>query len=186
MTTWMVINSSAIVVIAVILYLLMRQLGFVLQRVSPTGARGSTAGPRVGENLSHYIPGLVDGEAATRAKLIVFGSDACSICAQIKAGAEKLAKDWWPDADIYLIYDCDYGTEASKPERISRGVYFQRHCSLRKELGATFVPLGVVADRYGTVVGKGVVNEIAHLESLLELERTRSKEVGGEVAGVRI
>src|SRR5512145_193245 len=106
MTSWLLINSIGLAIVTFILYLVLRQLGFVLHRVGPPGARGGVDGPRIGENVRHAFP-----EAMTRLrrrpKLIVFVSEACSICSVVKVGAHELAKAWRKDADILLVYDCE-------------------------------------------------------------------------------
>lgn len=172
MTIWLVLNSIAVATVSVVLYLLLRQMGYVLRRIGPTGARGTPEGPRTGENLTHYMPELTTGRLREKAKLIVFVSEACSVCAEVKRGAEDLAKAWRNDADILLVYDCE-GTSSDTPwKEISRGLFSKRACNLRRQVGASFVPFAVVTDNAGTVVSKGLVNEIGHLESLLEAQRS--------------
>jgi methylamine dehydrogenase accessory protein MauD len=173
MTIWLILNSLGLAAVGVLLLLALRQIGFILQRVNPLGARSSDSGPRIGENLSHFLPAFPDRAGRTRPRLVMFGSENCSICAQLRAGAHELARSWNDVADIHLIYDCD-GESATPPVALARGLYFQRDCHLRKTLGASFVPFAVITDHAGTVLGKALVNEIAHMESLLELERTRT------------
>lgn len=171
MTTWLFINSLGLTAVAFVLYLTLRQLGYVLNRVTPLGARGTSDGPRIGENLAPQLPFMFRGDERSKALLILFGADACAICAQIKIDAHALAKSWRTEADIVLIYDCLPETDGSPVEELVKGLFFKRECELRRRCGASFVPFGIVTDRTGTVVGKGLVNEIGHLESLLELER---------------
>lgn len=171
MTMWLFLNSVGLAAVAFVLFLTLRQLGFVLNRVSPLGARGTSEGPRVGENLSNQLSFVFRESERAKALLIVFGSDSCSICAQVKIDAQELAKTWRTEADIVLIYDCSEQTDSTPMEELGKGVFFKREWELRRRCGATFVPFGIVTDRKGNVVGKGLVNEIGHLESLLELER---------------
>jgi hypothetical protein len=177
MMTWLLLNSVGLAGIAAVLFLVLRQIGFLLQRVGLSGARGTAEGPRIGENLAHYLPQLQQRDSGKKAKLIIFGSDSCSICSRVRSGAEELAKSWKADADILLIYDCLEESDQTEFQRISTGLFFKRDCHLRRSLGATFVPFGIVTDPTGTVAGKGLVNEIGHLESLLELEKSKSREL---------
>lgn len=172
MTIWLALNSIGLATVCVILYLMLRQLGYVLRRVGPSGARGTPEGPRVGENLRHYLPEFAAGRFTEKAKLIVFVSEACSICAEIKRGAADLAKAWRNDADILLVYDCEGTSSETDWTELSRGLFTKRACNLRRQVGASFVPFGVVTNSAGTVVSKGLVNEIGHLESLLEAQRS--------------
>lgn len=172
MTIWLLLNSVGLAIVSAVLYLLLRQMGYVLRRVGPTGARGTPEGPRIGENLTHYMPELAAGRLRAKAKLIVFVSDACSICAEIKLGAEALAKAWRSDADILLVYDCESTMPDTDWKEIAPGLFSRRACNLRRQANATFVPFAIVTDTAGTVVNKGLVNEIGHLESLLEAQRS--------------
>jgi len=170
MMIWLILNSVALALVSAILYLTLRQVGFVLTRVTPPGARSTPSGPRIGENISYYLSPLTAGLLPpSRATLIIFGADACSICAQIRKAAEELAKSWRRDADIVLIYDCTTDAGDSPLEKIAHGLYFKTDCRARERLGADFVPFGISVDRDGVVLGKGLVNEIGHVESLLEL-----------------
>lgn len=185
MTTWLILNSIGLATVGVVLYLLLRQMGYVLRRVGPTGARGTPEGPRIGENLTHYLPELGAGRRKEKAKLIVFVSEACSICAEIKSGAEDLAKAWRNEADILLVYDCEGASSDTPCKEVSRGLFSMRACNLRRQVGASFVPFAVITDSAGTVVNKGLVNEIGHLESLLEAQS--SMKSGRELTdGARI
>jgi methylamine dehydrogenase accessory protein MauD len=175
MTAWLLLNSMGLAIVSVILYLVLRQLGFVLHRVGPPGARGGVDGPRIGENIQHAFPDVVR-RLRQRPRLIVFVAEACSICGAVKAGAQELARTWRQDADILLVYDCESAEQSSSSlVEQAPGLYSIQDCNLRLALGVRFVPYGLVSDASGYVVGKGLVNEISHLESLLELERAKSQ-----------
>lgn len=176
MTTWLLLNSLGLATVSALLFLVLRQMGFILHRVGPVGARSTESGPRIGENLMHFLPPIPNAGTTLKPKLILFGSEGCSICAHLRTEAHTLAKSWKDHADIVLIYDCEDGKEATAPQQLARGLYFQRHCNLRTTLAASFVPFAIITDRLGTVLGKALVNEMAHLESLLELEGVRSAE----------
>jgi hypothetical protein len=182
MTLWLLLNSLALVLQGIVLYLVLRQIGFVLRRVTPVGARGTPEGPRIGENLAHHVPQIADGEFRAKAKLIVFVSNECSICKVIREDAVALARAWSRDAAIWLVYDCSDEGDASVLTRLSSGLHEMRSFHMRRDLGVTFVPFAIVVDRSGSVAGKGLVNEIGHMESLLELERSRAMEKTPSIA----
>lgn len=179
MTLWLTLNSLAIIALAGVTYLVLRQLGFVLQRTGPLAARGTDEGPRLGENIAaHFGPaGLDNGKS----KLLVFMSEHCGVCGLVRKGAEELARSWHPDAEIYLIYDCAEG-EDSRLEVLAKGLHYQKDAKLRQQLGANFVPFALVTDRVGVVVSKGLVNDSAHLESLLEVEKAERRKLVANVA----
>jgi hypothetical protein len=186
-TAWLFLNSLGLTVVGIVLYLLLRQMGYVLRRVGPSGARATPEGPRAGENLAYYMPEIAAGRLREKAKLIVFVSEACSICAEVKRGAVDLARAWHEDATILLVYDCVDEASDTHWKEITRGLLFRHACHLRRQLGVSFVPFGIATDEMGTVVTKGLVNEIGHLESLLEGQRSSQRGgVSGESAKVSV
>jgi hypothetical protein len=166
----MLLNSLGLAAVSAVLYLVLRQLGYVLRRITPSGARSSPDGPRIGENVTLHIPELA-GEP--RSALVVFVSTECSICAVVRAGAEELARTWRGEARIFLVYDGSGERDETDFIEVDAGIYQKRSFGLRRALGTSFVPFAFVTDGRGTVVGKGLVNEVGHLESLLEVARTR-------------
>lgn len=176
MSTWLFLNSLGLALLGGIVYLLLRQVGFILRRVGPVGARGTSDGPRIGENIAHHLPQIVQGELRAKAKLLAFVSHECSICEVIREGAQELAKAWNRDACILLIYDSPHAMNDLPLKSLAPALFEMQAFGLRRALGATFVPFAVVLDAAGTVVGKGLVNEIGHLESLLEQQRAASQQ----------
>lgn len=169
MKLWLTVNSLVLLLLCGAVLLILRQLGFLLQRAGSMGARGSGDGPRVGESLSTLLhaSGVFDGKP----KLLVFMSEHCAICRVVRKGAEVLAKDWHGDASILLIYDSDQG--GAKPaELIADGLHLKKDSAMRQQLGIAAVPYAVVASADGLVVSKGLVNDVSHLESLLEVEQS--------------
>lgn len=173
MTTWLILNSVAISAIALVLFLTLRQLGYVLHRVGPVGARGTDEGPRVGENLEFHLSRLSLPRDDAKPMLLVFGSESCGVCATVRAGAEALLRAWKKDANFIFIYDSTSDLGNRQLTRLSRGSYELHDTSVRHSLGITFVPFALVVNRELTVIGKGLVNDASHLESLLELERAQ-------------
>jgi len=175
MTLWLALNSVAITMLGAVLFLVLRQLGFVLQRSGPVGARATTDGPRIGEGISpHFAPaGVNDGKA----KLIVFMSETCAICGLVRKGAEELARVWAREADVFLIYDCAEGGSTSLTP-IAPGLWLKKDPSLRHRLSVNLVPFAIVTNATAVVVSKGLVNDVTHLESLLEAEMVKRRTRG--------
>lgn len=170
MTTWLAINSAAILIVSFIVYLVIRQIGFLLNRVGPSGARTTDEGPRVGENLDRFISKYLSLPLCGRdIQLLIFGSHSCSICSTVKVGAERLSEVWNRKANILIIYDKSRTTGHEKFERLKSGFYFlETDAAARRGLNISFVPFALVADGEGKVLRKALVNEIGHIESLLE------------------
>lgn len=168
MKIWLAINSFGILLTATLLYLVVRQVGLILNRLGPIGARSSAdVGPRVGENLSPVVASHDLVQENGKFTLLVFGSDSCGICAKIRPATESLVKYWRDKVNILMVYDGE--TRNENDARQDKSVRMVRSNSVRSKLGIGFVPFGVIVDSSGVVLGKGLVNDISHLESLLEL-----------------
>jgi methylamine dehydrogenase accessory protein MauD len=170
MSYWLALNSAGLLVVSIVLFLVLRQVGYLLQRAAPIGARMTDDGPRIGELIALDIE--EPSTMTERAKLLVFMAEHCSICKAVRHGAEELARQWRLDADIVLVYDSS-AQEEGPLQTLSPGLHYKRDSALRHQLGIHSVPFGVVASAAGRVVSKGFVNEISHLESLLEAERAQ-------------
>ena len=169
MTFWIAVNSGAIAVLAVVLYLTIRQLGVLLARLGPSAARPADQGPRIRENIASYTgPLLPDASAARVPTLFVFGTDFCPICGVVRQAARAVAKQWRPAARIVLVFDG--AAEVPAPE--GTNLFLTRHPTVREQLDIRAVPYAVMTDAAGTVLGHGLVNNASHLESLLELLET--------------
>ena len=167
---WTAVNSVLLLLLGAALLLMIRQVGLILQRVGPVGARGMAMGPRIGEDVSGFLGGrLVKGRPA----LVILGSSACPICSVIEEAARVVAGPWASRADVWMIYD-----EAPDRAAASRASALKvaEDAVLRTKLDVSSVPYGVMVDGEGLVIGQGLVNEASHLESLLEqLDRSRSR-----------
>ena len=169
MIIWLAINSVLILVLTVALFLVTRQVGILLNQVGPVGARQSTQGPRVGENITPHVAALEVSAGAPRVpSLYVFGSESCAVCASVRKGAETLARYWSKRAAIRLVYDDSPRRPTESPVA---GLSLWYDGRLRTRLGIELVPFAVMTDANGEVIGKGIVNDTSQLESLLELLR---------------
>jgi hypothetical protein len=168
MIVWLAINSVLILIVIGALFLTIRQVGILLNQVGPVGARGSTQGPRIGENITAHVASLAGGGAASTApSLYVFASESCAVCASVRKGAETLARYWSDRAAIRLVYD--EHPRSPSIGSLARGLSVWHDPGLRGRLGVELVPFAVMTNAAGEVIGKGVVNDASQLESLLEL-----------------
>ena len=162
------------------LFLSIRQIGILLARSGPVGARHSDGvGPRIGENIRPFVEPLFNDAAMQgRPGLYVFLSNACAVCTIVEQAAVRLGTHWHDRANIFLIYDggpedVDVGYRA-----VGRGAFLLRHPDIRERLGVNSVPHAVVINAAGVVLGQGLVNASSHLESLLELTYPEAKADG--------
>lgn len=166
MQLWLILNSIGILILAALQYLVIRQIGLMLVRLGPIGARSSVDdGPRAGEVLSQQFSELRAGlPVGTRDLLVLFGSRSCSLCSEIRAGAQALQRHWSGTVQIVMVYD-----EVFDLSDCSLPIFFD-WADKRRELSIKAVPFGVRVDSSDRVLGKGLVNTISHVESLLELQ----------------
>ena len=170
MTLWSIINSVAIVLLTVALYLTIRQVGLLLAHLGPGGARSSDQGPRVGENIAPFTAPLTQSAFASKAPtLFIFATEYCPVCAVVREAARAVAKHWVSSARLVMVYDSlSEGVRgvAGKPANFA----VTAHATLRESLDIRAVPYAVMTDVAGIVVGHGLVNNASHIESLLEIK----------------
>jgi len=171
MMIWLTFNSVAILILTGLLYLTVRQLGILLARSGPVGARHAEGiGPRIGENIRSFVEPLADGaELPARPGLYAFLSNACAVCTVVEKAAIQLGLHWHRRVNIFLIYDGAAPQNEVGYRVVGRGVFMLRHPDVRERLSVNAVPHAVMVDAEGVVLGHGIVNAISHLESLLEL-----------------
>ncbi len=165
MVIWATINSIGLLLLANVLYVALRQIGLMLGRLGPVGAR-STAdlSPRIGEYISQYTARIAL-EQSDLSTLYLFAGRSCSVCGAVREAAEALVPQWRGVVRIVMIYD-KLPIGGSPPK--SHGLILAEDTALRGDLGIGFVPFGVLVDAGEKVLARGLVNEISHVESLLE------------------
>lgn len=168
---WCVVIVLAIVVVA-----LARQVGILHERVAPAGALMPTSGPKVGEVVeAHQYPdiggsGITLGGANEEgaATLVLWISPTCPVCRSLVPTAVSLAKR----ERLRLVFASD--GEPLEPHRayvadleIGRYPYV-----VSQALGLAFevarLPFAALIGPDGTLASKGLVNTREHLESLVE------------------
>ena len=180
---WIVVILLAVTVVA-----LARQVGVLHERVAPAGALMPTSGPKVGETTeplqvdllrggSMSIGGKVIGEKisgggkAGRNRLLLFVSPTCPVCKMLVPTARSMAKH----EGLELIFASD-GDQVAQHEAYVRDLRMQDHPyvlsqSLGLRYGVSKLPFAVLLGADGTLLGKGLVNTREHLESLVESAR---------------
>jgi methylamine dehydrogenase accessory protein MauD len=158
--------------LAVVQYLSIRQIGIMLSRLGPIGARSvDSEGPRTGEFIAKQMNGIRGIlPHSTSDVLYLFGSKACSVCKDVRLGAAKLVPHWSSEVVIVFLYDESSASASELTFDQEAGMWiFYNSFELRESLRIQAVPFGVLVDEDDRVIGKGLVNTISHVESLLEL-----------------
>jgi hypothetical protein len=161
---WTLINSVALCVLAVIQYVVLRQIGVMLVRLGPGHARPLYQGPRKGEYLGLKFESLWAGRKQSLPTLYIFASALCPICETVRRASKRIASHWAGVVDIVFVYEA----EETTPEHEAPNLLIWSHPRLMDELEIRLVPYGVMTDPTVTVVAAGLISTVSQLESLLE------------------
>jgi methylamine dehydrogenase accessory protein MauD len=168
------VGALWIVVLALcaVIWVMLRQIGVLYERISPMGALMDSAGPDVGEPSATFtLSSLTGGEVmvggAGRAQLVFFLSPTCPVCKQLLPVLTAIRAEEKAWLDVILASD---GEEAKHLEFIRKQKLSGFPYVLSADLGMTYrvqrLPFAVLTDRQGVVRAKGLVNNREQLESL--------------------
>ena len=185
MITFLLIATIVLILAVAFLFVmnlaLARELGRVQVRLGPLGARMMDSGPKIAESGPSF-PGLTDhlgrstsvGGHRDRAQLLMFTGPKCSTCKSLLPGIKALAKAERRDLEVVMISD---GTAEEHAEFLAgAGIKDEfayvdaREVGIAYQVGTT--PYGVVLDEHGKIRAKGLCNQMAHVESLLNALET--------------
>lgn len=198
MSAVLVAAIAFLVIVDVVLVLMIlglaRELGRIQVRLGPLGARVQDSGPDIGE-AGPAFGGLVDhlGRETTvagprqRPQLLMFTGPKCSTCKAILPGIKAMAKAE-KDLEVVLISD---GTEEEHRDFLAGagvgaelGYLDARDVGIAYQIGTT--PYGVLLDTDGSIAAKGLVNNMQHVESLLNALETRTPTIQHLYAGLTV
>jgi methylamine dehydrogenase accessory protein MauD len=181
-----------VIVLAVVVLALARQVGVLHERVSPAGALMPTTGPKVGERPEpaayRDLGGgdvTVGGAAADgRATLVLWVSPTCPVCKALVPTAVSLAHA----ERLGLVFASD-GDEIERHHRYVRELRIDAYpYVVSQALGMRYavskLPFAVLIGADGVLKSKGLVNTREHLESLVESMHTGTRSLQDYVAGV--
>lgn len=167
-----------VVVLALLVFALTRQVGILYERVAPAGALMPTSGPKIGELSKQLSLTTIDGSPISigganepgLASFILFISPTCPVCKSLVPTAKSLVKS--EGGRMRLIFASD-GGELEQHLSYARDLKLDNYpYLLSEELGRTFevskLPFAVLIAGDGTLKGKGLVNTREHMESLIE------------------
>ncbi len=167
-----------VIVLALLVLALSRQVGILHERVAPAGALQPTTGPKVGELTSELSVKTLDENSLViggpndkhLASFILFISPTCPVCKSLVPTAKSLVHS--EKHRMQLIFASDGGEldqHRSYAEDLRLGDY---PYVLSEQLGMNFqvskLPFAVLIAADGTLKSKGLVNTREHMESLIE------------------
>lgn len=166
----------AVIVLAVLVAALARQVGILHERVAPAGALTLHQHVNVGDKATPMVVTTLEGQSVTvggkrdgRSQLLLFVSPDCPVCKSLLPvfkSAKKAEADW---LDSVLVSDGDEPAQRRMVmEQGLAGVPFVLSEALGRSFGVSKLPYGVLIDGEGKVASLGLVNSREHLESLFE------------------
>ena len=173
-----------VIVLAVVVLALARQLGVLHERITPVGALMLARGPKVGERAPALVVNDLDGQAVAigaaagaaqgeaKSLLLLFVSPTCPVCKVLLPVLKASRKSEQAWLDIVLASD---GELAEQREFVrGQGLEAFRYV-VSTPLGVTYqvsrLPYAVLIDGDGTLRARGIINSREHLESLFEAKR---------------
>lgn len=167
-----------VIILALLVFALTRQIGILHERVAPAGALMPTSGPKVGELSKQLSLTTIDGSPifvggvneSGLATFILFISPTCPVCKSLVPTAKSLVKS--EGGRMQLIFASD-GDELEQHHSYANDLKLDSYpYLLSEELGRAFevskLPFAVLIASDGTLKGKGLVNTREHMESLIE------------------
>ncbi|MCH7816150.1 MAG: redoxin domain-containing protein [Proteobacteria bacterium] len=167
-----------VIVLALLVFALTRQVGILHERVAPAGALLPTSGPKVGELTEEFSLTAIDGNSLVigganesgLASFILFISPTCPVCKTLVPTAKALVKS--EAKRMQLIFASD-GDDLQRHKSYVRDLKIDSYPYVLSEaLGMRFevskLPFAVLIGSDGTLKSKGLVNTREHMESLIE------------------
>lgn len=175
-----VILWGVVIVLGLLLLTTLRLVGVLHHRLGPTGALVVDEGPRLDEPLvtplAMSVPAL--GFPRERDVLMVFLSDRCPSCHNLMDSLVAFARRNAERVDVLLVPAGgglrDDGPIAAR----AAGLRLVSEPSLARAWQIAITPFGLWVDRAGVTRGKGIVNHIEHLDSLLHMARQSDGTAG--------
>lgn len=169
--SWIVILVLALAVLA-----LVRQVGVLHERIAPLGALTTRTAVAVGETAPEFDVADLSGrklhlggrQADGRGQLLLFVSPVCPMCKKLLGAVRSFAGAERRGVGVVLVGDGEPGAHRELvAEHRLEGVPLVLSPMVGITLGIGKLPHAVLIDAEGTLRSSGIVNSREHLESLL-------------------
>lgn len=165
---------AAVIVQALLIAALARQIGVLHERIAPAGALSLPQSVKVGEVATPMtlttLAGdtiSIGGKRAARSQLVFFASPDCPVCKSLLPVLRSAARAESGWLDVVLAGD---GAPAGYRQLASAHGLDDMPVVLSEALGRAFgvskLPYAVLIDEAGKVASTGLINSREHLESL--------------------
>lgn len=169
----------AVIALIVVSMAMARQIGILLERISPVGAMLNDSGPKLGELAPKMVvpslttPSVALGGASDKGTLIFFLSPTCPVCKKLLPVLKEMQVSEGHWLQIYLASD---GQENKHRNFIAEQKLQGMPYLLSEQLGVTYkvarLPFAVLLDEEGVVKSKGLVNSREQIESIFNAHET--------------
>jgi methylamine dehydrogenase accessory protein MauD len=166
---------------------LARQIGFLHQRLEPSGARMTNVGPEIGELIpARTITDIAGrkielGGVSAKPTLVTFMAATCPSCADLAPALRALWKHERKKVNFLVV--AVTGDEEINQRFIAhydiQDIPYVVSPDLGKDYKVLNPPYGVFLDNAGVVKAKGIVNRLEHLESLLNAAELNEPSLDG-------
>ena len=169
-----------VVILAVTVLALARQIGVLHERIAPMGALTIDKGPKVGDVAPIFdlralndSPVTIGGPSASgHSTMLMFVSPTCPVCKKLLPIVRSIAasETRW----LRVVFTSD-GDEPAQQEFVGRHRLESFPMVLSSELGMTYrvskLPYAVLIDEEGRIRAKGLVNTREHVESIIQAKQ---------------
>ncbi|MCR9261675.1 MAG: redoxin domain-containing protein [Pseudomonadaceae bacterium] len=175
-----------VVVMALVIWVLARQIGVLHERIAPAGALSLRNGLSIGDAAPQVTVEMVSGSQRTigaanpsgRSTLLFFFSPTCPVCKEllpIIKHSSQSEQDW---IDVVLAGDGD----PAEHQKILQSAQMQAFpLTLSAALGIAYhvgkLPYAALIDEQGLLQSAGLVNSREHIESLYEAKEMGVKDL---------
>jgi len=177
-TIWLISHITLWVVVAllsVLVILLARQMGLIYRRLGSAPARMENDGPAIGEAMPEMIVQTLDGETKIIGgnnlinRLLVFVSVGCPACNLVAPAVRAVSKKERSVLETLVVsLSAD---QLAVRDFVKRNKLLEVPCIISSELALQYKihgpPYGVLLDRHGVVRAKALINNLDHVESLI-------------------
>lgn len=179
-----------LIVMAIINYALIRQIGVLYERVAPAGALAMNQKLEVGQkapelSLQALANQLVNvGGTRDKSQLIFWVSPDCPICKTLLPALRSAAAAEAEWLDLVLASDGKQHDHQAfvKAQDLGSFPYIVSEL-LGKTYGVAKLPYAVLIDEQGNVASMGIVNSREHLDSLFEAKERDVASIQEYMAG---
>jgi methylamine dehydrogenase accessory protein MauD len=167
---WVFVIFEAVVILA-----LARQIGLLHTRLLPSGARTTNIGLEIGSPIPSINTKDIEGNdfnlaKAGKPRLLAFVSPTCHACSNLLPGLKTISKSESRKLDVILITaneNHESNIDYINKNNLESFTYIAS-AEIAHACQVSGSPYVLVVDSEGKVASKGLVNNLEHLESLIE------------------